>query len=235
VELTVSDTGIGIPPNFLPHIFERFRQADSGTARQHAGLGLGLGIARHLVELHGGTIHATSEGEGEGATFQVRLPVMLVHSKSTIGDRGVHPSGHASVGIGRMPSLDGLHVLAVDDDGDALMLAREILEAAGARVTTLDSAVTVLEEIAAIRPDVLVADVGMPRVDSFELIKRIRQLPDRRVRDTPAVALTAYARAEDRVKALPSGFQMHLAKPVDPMELAVAIASLAKRPHDASG
>ena len=230
VELTVSDTGIGIEPAFLPHMFERFRQADSGIAREHGGLGLGLGIARHLVELHGGTIHATSGGEGQGATFQVHLPVMLGQSASTDSERRVHPDGHEGAG-GPVPNLDGLHVLAVDDDSDALMLGREILEAAGARVTTFDSAVKVLEEIAAVRPDVLVADIGLPRVDGYELIKRIRQLPDNRLRETPAAALTAYVRAEDRVKALQSGFQMHLAKPIDPAELVVAVAALARRPH----
>src|SRR5262249_26300663 len=151
--ITVSDTGIGIKPDFLPHIFERFRQAESGVAREHSGLGLGLGIARHLVELHGGTIHATSEGEGQGATFQVRLPIMIVRSASAVERRRVHPHGHAAAITGPMPSLDGVHVLAVDDDSDALMLGREILESAGARVTTLDSAELALEEIASIRPD----------------------------------------------------------------------------------
>jgi signal transduction histidine kinase/ActR/RegA family two-component response regulator len=232
VEITVSDTGIGITPDFLPHIFERFRQADSGAAREHSGLGLGLGIARHLVELHGGTIHATSSGEGQGATFQVRLPVMIARPASAVDQGRVHPHSHAAAITGPTPSLDGIHVLAIDDDSDALMLGREILESAGARVTTLDSAELTLEEIASIRPDVLVADVGLPRLDGFELMRRIRRLPETRLRDVPAAALTAYARPEDRVKALQSGFQIHLAKPIDPVELVVAVAALAKRPQD---
>ena len=233
VEITVSDTGVGIKPEFLPHIFERFRQAESGTAREHSGLGLGLGIARHLVELHGGTIHATSDGESKGASFQVRLPIMIARAASAVDERRVHPHGQATVIAGPMPSLDGVHVLAVDDDSDALMLGREILESAGAQVTTVDSSELALEEIASVRPDVLIADVGLPRLDGYELIKRIRRLPERSLRDTPAAALTAYARAEDRVKALQSGFQIHLAKPVDPVELIVAVASLAKRAGNA--
>jgi PAS domain S-box-containing protein len=229
VEITVSDTGIGIRPDFLPHIFERFRQADSGTAREHAGLGLGLAIARHLVELHGGTIHALSAGEGHGATFQVRLPVMIVQSGRPADARYAHPRSSTPM-TPTTVSLESLHVLAVDDDSDALMISREILEAAGARVTTFDSAESVLDEIGGVRPDVIVADVGLPRLDGFELIKRIRQLPDAALSQIPAAALTAYARAEDRVKVLQSGFQMHLAKPIDPSELIVAVAALAKRP-----
>ena len=134
-----------------------------------------------------------------------------------------------------MPSLAGVHVLAVDDDNDALMLGREILESAGARVTTLDSAELALEEIGTLRPDVLVADIGLPRLDGFELIRRIRQSTDSKLRDVPAAALTAYARPEDRVKALQSGFQIHLAKPIDPAELIVAVAALAKRAQSSTG
>jgi CheY-like chemotaxis protein len=234
VEITVSDTGIGIRPDFLPHIFERFRQAESGAAREHSGLGLGLAIARHLVESHGGTIHAISDGDDRGATFQVRLPIMIVREASAVGEHRTHPHGQAQPITGPIPSLDGVHVLAVDDDSDALTLGRDILESAGARVTTFDSSELALEEIASVRPDVLIADVGLPRLDGFELIKRIRQLPETRLRDVPAAALTAYARAEDRVKALQSGFQMHLAKPIDPAELIVAVAALAKRPQNPS-
>jgi len=229
LEITVSDTGIGIKPDFLPHMFERFRQADSGTAREHTGLGLGLGIARHLVELHGGTIHATSEGEGRGSTFQIRLPVIIAHTATAAGERRVHPRSQANIPTGPVPTLDGVRVLTVDDDNDALTLGRDILEAAGAEVTTCESAIRALEEIRVVRPDVLVADVGLPRMDGYELIKRIRQLPDSRVRDVPAAALTAYARAEDRVKSLQSGFQMHLSKPIDPAELVVVVATLARK------
>lgn len=232
VEITVSDTGIGIKADFLPHIFERFRQAESGASREHSGLGLGLGIARHLVELHGGTIHATSAGEGKGAIFQVRLPIMIARATAAADERRVHPHSHAAAPEQTRPSLEGVHVLAIDDDPDALTLGREILESAGARVTTLNSSELALEQIATIRPDVLVADVGLPRLDGFEMIRRIRRLPDARLRDVPAAALTAYARPEDRVKALQSGFQIHLAKPIDPTELIVAVAALAKRSQD---
>jgi len=233
VEITVSDSGIGIDPDFLPHIFERFRQADSGTSREHTGLGLGLGIARHLVELHGGTIHATSDGEGHGATFQVRLPVMMAQAGApTVGERRMHPHSQSNIPTGPVPTLAGVRVLTVDDDSDALTLGRDILEAAGAIVTTCDSGIRALEEIRAVRPDVLIADVGLPRMDGYELIKRIRQLPDGDLREIPAAALTAYARAEDRVKSLQSGFHMHLAKPIDPAELVVVVAALAKRAHD---
>jgi CheY-like chemotaxis protein len=156
---------------------------------------------------------------------------MIARALSPADQRRVHPHSHAAAFTGPVPSLTGVHVLTVDDDSDALMLGREILESAGARVTTLDSAILAVEEIASIRPDVLVADVGMPRLDGFEMIRRIRRMPDARLRDVPAAALTAYARPEDRVKALQSGFQIHLAKPIDPVELVAAVAALAKRPQ----
>jgi PAS domain S-box-containing protein len=229
VEIVVSDTGIGIDPDFLPYIFERFRQAESGTTREHAGIGLGLAIVRHLVELHGGTIHASSDGRGTGATFRVRLPVMIVHQEA-YAERRIHPTTDVS-GAGReeLPDLVGLCVLAVDDDADARALVSETLGMRGARVIAVESAKEALEALEQNRPDVVVADVGMAHVDGFELIKRIRQSSDPAVREIPAAALTAYARAEDRKKTLQSGFQIHLAKPVDPGELIVAVAALAKR------
>lgn len=229
VEIVVSDTGIGIAPDFLPYIFDRFRQADSGTTREHAGIGLGLAIVRHLVELHGGTIHAASNGPDTGATFRVRLPVMVVHQE-VAAERRVHPTTDLGGRIeGELPDLAGLSVLAVDDDADARALVSETLELRGAWVTAVESVDAALEAIEQTRPDVLIADIGMAHRDGFELIKRIRQSPDAVVRELPAAALTAYARAEDRLKALQSGFHMHLAKPVDPGELIVAVAVLAKR------
>jgi PAS domain S-box-containing protein len=227
VEVVVSDTGIGISPDFLPHIFERFRQADSGTTRERGGLGLGLAIARHLVELHGGTIHAASNGPGTGTTFRVALPLMIVHRESHEGER-VHPHGNRSATVS-VPDLRGVCVLAVDDDRDALRLVREIVEATGASVLTADSAEQALATLEANSVDVLVADLGMPHVDGFELIARIRRSSKESVRRIPATALTAYARSEDRSRALRSGFQMHLAKPIDPGELMASVASLAKR------
>jgi CheY-like chemotaxis protein len=232
VEIVVSDTGIGIRPNFLPHIFERFRQADSGATREHAGLGLGLAIVRNLVELHGGTVYATSGGEGHGATFLVRLPLRIVHPDWRPEPERVHPRDGESApppSLADLPSLSGTHVLAVDDDPDALRLLKEILEAVGATVTTAGSGRIALEIIATDRPDVLVADLGMPLMDGFELIRRLRTSAVAAARAIPAAALTAYARSEDRAKALKSGFEMHLAKPIDPAELIAAVKALARR------
>jgi signal transduction histidine kinase/CheY-like chemotaxis protein len=231
VDIEVSDTGVGIAPDFLPHLFERFRQADSRSTRLYSGLGLGLAIVRHLVELHGGTVEAASGGEEQGATFRVTLPLMIVHAERAVDERrrrGLGPMQSVAPALGK---LQGIHVLAVDDDGDALELVREILEMAGARVFTADSAPAALQLLSSNRPDVLVADVGMPEIDGFELIRRVRKSDDSVVRSTPAIALTAYARAEDRVKALESGFEMHLAKPADPAELVAAVAATSKRNH----
>ena len=229
VEIVVSDTGAGIKAEFLPFVFERFRQGDAGIAREHTGLGLGLAIVRHLVELHGGTVGAESGGPGQGSTFRVRLPVMIAHADVAPERQrsGARTSGGASADYSTR--LDGIHVLAVDDDHDALSLVREVLETVGARVTTAESVREALDAIEAARPDVLVADLGMPTLSGFDLISRIRRLPDQALRHIPAAALTAYARSEDRVKAFQSGFQMHLAKPIDPVELIAAIATLAGR------
>ena len=226
VNITVSDTGVGIAPEFLPHIFERFRQADAGTTRAHGGLGLGLAITRHLVELHGGTIDATSDGLGKGATFRVTLPIMIVHGTALANALGFE--NHVPI-PSPVPNLRGIRILVVDDDSDALALVREILETTGAEVATVDSAKAALQEVETARPDVLIADLGMPDMDGFELISQLRHARNSAVRDVPAAALTAYARSEDRAKALRTGFQMHLAKPIDPSELMAAVASLAGR------
>ena len=227
VEITISDTGIGIDGEFLPHVFDRFRQAEGGMARQHGGLGLGLSIVHDLVEMHGGTVHASSDGPGTGATFRVRLPVMIVHS-GQLDEKRVHPRHESAAPSGRLPDLTGIDVLAVDDEPDALRLLKEILEAAGANVTTTTSGAAALDKIRSAKPHVLVADLGMPLMDGFELIRRVRSADDRSVRDIPAAALTAYARSEDRAKTLQSGFEMHLAKPIDPVELASAVKALAR-------
>jgi PAS domain S-box-containing protein len=233
IEIVVSDTGIGIRPDFLPHIFERFRQADSGTNRERGGLGLGLGIARQLVELHGGTIEASSAGVGQGSTFRVKLPLMIVHPFSTSEER-VHPlTNELRATSDPVPNLRGVRVLAVDDDRDALNMVQEILESTGAYVAVADSASSALEILEIVKPDVLVLDLGMPRMDGFELLAQIRRSQDAAVRDIPAAALTALARTEDRTRTLRGGFQMHLAKPIDPAELMAATAALAKRTgHD---
>ncbi len=228
VELVVRDTGVGITKEFLPHIFERFRQQDSSTTRERGGLGLGLGIARQLVEMHGGTIDAASEGPGTGATFRVALPLMreVIDTPQRLGEVAESPAAIV------LHQLKGVRVLVVDDDPDALAMVREILEAAGADVAVAPSAAAALDLVGDVRPDVLVADLAMPRVDGFELIARVRKAADDAIRTVPAAAMTAYARSEDRVKALRSGFQVHLAKPIDPAALTAAVAELAHRDQE---
>jgi CheY-like chemotaxis protein len=225
VELVVADTGIGIRREFLPHVFERFRQAESGTTRKTGGLGLGLAIARHIVEMHGGTIDALSAGENQGATFRVLLPVMIVQPKAP-PEKRQHPRVERHDPLRQLGNLKGIRVLAVDDEEDSLALLRTVLETAGAEVTLVSSPDKALERIAEVRPQVLLVDLGMPVVDGFELIGRIRSMDDPTLRSIPAAALTAFARAEDRTKALQSGFEMHLAKPVDPAELVASVATL---------
>jgi PAS domain S-box-containing protein len=228
IEVSVADTGVGIPPDFLPYVFERFRQADASAARERGGLGLGLSIARQLAEMHGGTIEAASGGLGQGATFTVKLPLMIVHPTLVESER-VYPRAVAGTQTIPLGDLHGVHVLAVDDDPDAAMLLAELLHASGARVSTASSADDALRVLETELPDVIVTDLGMPRVDGFQLLERIRGHRNPLVRHLPAAALTAYARSEDRVKALRAGFQIHLAKPIDPTELVTAVAALAKR------
>jgi CheY-like chemotaxis protein len=228
VEVAVSDTGIGISPEFLPHVFERFRQADAGMSRERGGLGLGLSIARQLAELHGGTIDVSSGGINRGATFRVKIPVMIVHPVRQNEPR-VHPRSARAEPQTDFPSLRDVRVLAVDDEADALTLVSEVLQAAGAQVRTARSADEGLKSMEQEVPDVLVADLGMPHVDGFQFIDRVRRHPDARVQAVPAAALTAYARSEDRMKALASGFHIHLAKPINPAELVTTIAALARR------
>jgi CheY-like chemotaxis protein len=208
--------------------FERFRQADGSTTRAHGGIGLGLAITRHLVERHGGSIEASSAGAGTGATFRVRLPVMIVHP-TTYDEPRVHPReahGRPSMPI---PDLKGVHVVVVDDDADSLTLVREILEATGAAVVTAGSGAAALEILQQLDADLLLADLGMPAMDGFELVAQLRKSNSSRLRSLPAAALTAYARSEDRARALRLGFQMHLAKPIDPAELMAAVAALTNR------
>ena len=228
VEIVVSDTGIGISPDFLPYVFERFRQAEAGITRTTGGLGLGLAIVRHIVEMHGGTVEASSAGVGQGATFRVRLPLMIVHPE-VVETRREHPRTERREALTGLGDLSGVHVFAIDDEEDALNLLRVVLETAGAQVTTQNSPLTALERIAEVKPDVLVVDLGMPGIDGFELISRVRKFRDKAIRGIPAAALTAFARSEDRTKALRSGFEMHLAKPVDPGELVASVATLARR------
>jgi PAS domain S-box-containing protein len=229
VEIVVSDTGRGIPADFLPFVFERFRQGDATFSREQGGLGLGLSIAKQLTELHGGTIEAASRGLGHGSTFTVKLPLMIVNPSPLETVRREQPrADRQPPEMEPVPRLDGIHVLAVDDEPDALSLLKAALEGAGAMVTIADSAQTALDALHAGSPDVLLADIGMPGMDGLELIRAVRRM-DPPARNVPAAALTAYARAQDRITSLASGFQMHLVKPIDPLELIVAVSTLAPR------
>jgi PAS domain S-box-containing protein len=228
VEIVVSDTGIGIRRDFLPYVFERFRQGDAGPTRKTGGLGLGLSIVRHIVEMHGGTVHAVSAGEGEGSTFTVRLPLLIVKPAVEARKRE-HPMVGSGLPLPALQDLSGVRVLAVDDEVDSRGLLRVVLESAGASVTTAASAAEALGLIESSPPDVLVADIGMPDMDGFDLIKHVRRMPNPAAAQVPAAALTAFARSEDRTRALQSGFEMHLAKPVDPGELVASVATLVRR------
>jgi signal transduction histidine kinase len=227
IRIRVTDDGIGIAPDLLPHVFERFRQADTSTARTQTGLGLGLAIVRHLVELHGGTVLAESDGLGQGATFTVTLPVRAVMDSSAAGERVVDASEVASAAPAGC--LEGLHVVAVDDQEEARILIQAVLGRYGAKVTTCSSAEEVIATVARERPDVLLADIGMPLIDGYELIRRIRALPAHGAQPLPAVALTAYGSAHDRSKALAAGYWEHVAKPIIPDALVRIVAGVAGR------
>ena len=225
VRITVSDTGKGISPEYLPFIFDRFHQAE-GSSTRRSGLGLGLSLVRHLVELHGGTVYAKSPGEGQGASFIINLPLRAVLPQSGEGE----PPVFGGAGVLGAPSLEGVWVLVVDDETDARELVATLLHQCGAKVTPVGSAEEALAVHAAgedgRRPDVVVSDVSMPEVDGYELMQRVRELAPEHGGRIPAVALTAYGRAIDRIRALSAGFQMHMPKPVEPAELATVVASL---------
>jgi PAS domain S-box-containing protein len=226
VEVTISDTGQGIAPEFLPHVFERFSQSDSSSTRRHGGLGLGLSIVRQLVELHGGTVTATSAGRGEGTTFKVIFPLMSVRPDLRDAERPPPLTGSSPL-TDRQPSLNDLRVLIVEDAPDVRELVVAILGGCGAEVVAVGSAVEALEEMERQRFDVLISDIGMPLVDGYALIEKVRRLPLERGGGIPAVALTAYAGVEDRMRMLSAGYQMHLPKPVESIELTTAVATLA--------
>jgi len=221
VMLTVADTGVGIKREFLPHVFERFRQAESSTNRAYGGLGLGLAIVRHLVELHGGSVAVQSEGEGQGATFSVRLPVAAARAAERAP---AAVTTHGPVG----ESLSGLRLLVVDDEGDAREVMRFMLERGGARVRTADSAAQALDAIREESPDILISDIGMPVEDGYVLARRLRAMEEGLGWRLPAIALTAYASEEDTRRALAAGFDAHLSKPVDPARLIEVAAGLAR-------
>ncbi|MBD2020659.1 CBS domain-containing protein [Leptolyngbya sp. FACHB-36] len=221
IQLTITDTGEGIDADFLPHIFERFRQADSKTTRRHSGLGLGLAIVRHLVELHGGTVDAASSGVGRGATFTVKLPL---RTTSTTSDT-YKPNAPDQSLLTCPLELNGVRVLVVDDEADSCEVTTAILSACGAEVMGVTSAEAALVAFTEFKPDILVSDIGMPDTDGYSLIRQLRSTADNPI---PAVALTAYAREDDRRQSLLAGFQTHLAKPVTPAELVGAVGRLTR-------
>jgi CheY-like chemotaxis protein/two-component sensor histidine kinase len=223
-ELRVSDTGRGISPEFLPHVFDRFRQATSSDARGRAGLGLGLTIVRYIVEAHGGSVRAESLGVGQGATFICRFPLAGAVQETIPAVEPLQPQLEVSADS----SLRGIKVLVVDDDEDARDVLRAALNNYGAEVTTAAGARQALDILASEKNDVLVSDINMPGMDGYELIRRVRQMEPERGGRIPAIALTAYARAEDRLRALQSGYQTHVPKPVEPAELEVVVATLAR-------
>jgi PAS domain S-box-containing protein len=223
-EVVVEDTGPGIPRAFLPHVFERFRQADGSSTRAHGGLGLGLAIVRHLVEAHGGTVRAENAAEGTGSVFTVRLPVMG-HEPPMLAA----PADAPALTLQRSQDLQGLRVLVVDDEADTRDMVCAILKSQGAQVEVASSAAAALAALPDARPHILVSDVEMPGQDGYELIRQVRLLPGEAGGKVPAAALTAYARPEDRMRALMAGFQIHVPKPVQPAELVAVVASLAGR------
>jgi PAS domain S-box-containing protein len=233
-EIVIADSGEGIDGAFLPHVFERFRQADASTSRRHGGLGLGLSIAKQLVELHGGSVSAASDGAGKGSTFAVILPVMAASDYAVDGEarlaQSLSRSASPELEARRPhPSLGGVKVLVVDDEPDGRSLIERLLRECDATVTTAGSAREAMERVVRERPDVLLSDIGMPTEDGYSLIRRVRALAGEKGR-IPAIAVTAYARAEDRDKAIQAGYQMHVSKPVEPAKLVEMVAHLANRP-----
>jgi CheY-like chemotaxis protein/two-component sensor histidine kinase len=226
VEISVSDDGQGISPDFLPHVFDRFRQQDATTVRQHGGLGLGLAIVRHLVELHGGSVRAESEGEGRGATFTITLPVASAHAaRPAVVDR----SSSDRESYAALPSLYGVRVLFVDDLAEARELITFALASRGAEVRTAGSSAEGLSALAEWRPDVILSDVAMPDEDGYTFIRKVRKLSEESGGTIPAATLTAYVGSKERMKSIEAGYQAYIAKPVEWDELIMIVASLARR------
>lgn len=229
LEIIVSDTGSGISSDFLPHVFDRFRQADQKTSRQHGGMGLGLAIVRHLVEMHGGTVRADSEGEGKGATFTVMLPITPVYQVDSTGGR-VHPGARDLLPPDDSTDrLDGLRILVVDDEPDTRDLLKQGLEYCGATVEVAGCAAEAIDSLQRWTPDILISDIGMPGTDGYDFIRQVRNLPPQRGGKVAAIALTAYTRIEDRLHALRAGYDMHVPKPVELTELVAVAATVARR------
>lgn len=230
-EISIADNGVGIEPQFLPYLFERFRQADSSSTRRYGGLGLGLAIVRHVVEMHGGRVSASSSGSGHGSKFKITLPLMPIAPLPEISTSEPKPDIRAAAGSqAKVHALDQVRVLVVEDDPDTADLLKAVLDESGADVVTAASVREALDTFEQWRPDVLVSDLAMPEQDGYQLIGQVRSRGSDRGGNTPAVALTAYARVEDQRRALAAGFQIHIAKPVAPKELITALASLSVRP-----
>jgi signal transduction histidine kinase/ActR/RegA family two-component response regulator len=228
IEMSVADTGEGIHPDFLPRIFERFSQADPSSSRPHPGLGLGLAIVKNLVEMHGGSVSAFSPGEGKGATFTLRLPLVVAREDEGAGPRE-HPRKGEGAAVACDVSLEGIKVLVVDDDPDALEVMSRVLQGCGASLLTASSAPAALEIMRRDKVDLVISDIGMPHQDGYWLISQIRSLPPEAGGRVPAAALTAFARSEDRKRVLLAGYQTHIPKPVESSELIAVIASLSGR------
>lgn len=229
LEIVVSDTGQGISSDFLPYVFDRFRQADQKTSRHHGGMGLGLAIVRHLVELHGGTVRADSPGEGKGATFTVMLPITPVYQVDTTGSR-VHPGARDLLPpADTSDRLDGLSILVVDDEVDTRDLLKQGLEFCGATVKVVGSAAEAIDSLKLSLPDILISDIGMPGTDGYDFIRQVRKLTPQRGGKIAAIALTAYTRVEDRLQALRAGYDMHVPKPVELTELVAVAATVVRR------
>jgi PAS domain S-box-containing protein len=233
VEVSVEDSGLGIKPEFLAFVFDRFRQADSSTTRRHGGLGLGLSIVKHLVELHGGSVRVKSPGEGQGSTFIVALPISVIRTEDTGADEDRVAFSDVDVSTIELPSLHGVRALVVDDQPDARILICRLIEECGGLCALAESAAEALKIVEKEDVNILISDIGMPETDGYQLIKKLRALNHER-RNVPAIALTAYARNDDRQRALLAGFQMHLSKPVEPRELIAGIASLLHLPTQPS-
>jgi signal transduction histidine kinase/CheY-like chemotaxis protein len=229
IEITVADTGIGVTPEFIPHLFERFRQGDGSTTRTYGGLGLGLSLVKSLVEMHGGQVTATSAGEGLGTTVTVHLPLTAIHRHSDRRARPRRGTPQSDAAPAIATELAGLKILVVDDQADARDLITRVLEDGGASVITAGTTEEALVLVEAAKPDVLVSDIGMPGADGYELLARVRALGRARGGGVPAIALTAFSRSEDRTRALRVGFLVHVSKPVDPSELVATVASVARR------
>lgn len=228
LEITIADNGQGISPEFIPFVFDRFRQADSSITRTYSGLGLGLAIVRHLVELHGGIVSVTSLGKGQGASFTVKLPLIPILPKTSTGDQIHTTNDGQEIASENLPTLEGIRILIVDDEADARNFVTTVLETCGASITAVNSAREAIEAISKFSFDVLVSDIGMPEEDGYQLIHKIRALKPEQGGEIPAVALTAYARAEDRSQTISAGYQIHLSKPVEPAAIAGVVANLAK-------